>query len=80
MPRPHMVRHNIEQNFHLLLVRRRNQFLIIPQRPQVRIDRIQIHRPVTVVILRGPILHHRREPNRRHAEILQIRQVLAHPA
>ena len=42
----------------------------------MRIHRIQIHGAVPVVILRRAILHHRREPHSRYAEVLQVGQMI----
>ena len=80
MQRPDVIRHSIEKNLHFLFVRCRHKALIIPQRTQVRIHRVQIHRAVPVVILRRPILHHRREPQSCDAKLLQIRQMILDPA
>src|SRR5205814_10564180 len=52
MERPDVVWDGIEENLHLLFVRCHDQVLIILQRTQVRVDGIQIHSAVPVIILR----------------------------
>ncbi len=47
----HVIRHEIEKNLHALLVRFRDEFLIVLNRSKMRIDRVQIHRAITVIIL-----------------------------
>jgi hypothetical protein len=53
---PNVVRHNVENYFHALLMRCGYEILIIPQVSEVRLDRVQIYSAVSVVILARAIL------------------------
>ena len=53
----HMVRCYVEENFHVFFVRGLHKLLVFLQRSEVRINRIQIDRTITVRILGRSILH-----------------------
>ena len=80
MFRSDVIRHNVKKNLHPLLVRGCDEFHIILQRSQMCIDGIEVHGAVSVVVLCGSIFHDRCEPERGHAKILQIGQVILNPA
>ncbi len=61
------------------LMSRGHQVLNVVHGAEVILDRILIDRAITVIVGGGVIvLVERRQPERGHAEILQIRQVLLH--
>ncbi len=56
----HMIRNGVKQNLHSLLVRGCDEVLIILQGSEVWIDGVEVHSPVTVIVLRSAIFHDRR--------------------
>ena len=71
-----MVRDNIEENLHPLLVRRGDEFLIFAKRSQMRVDRVEIDGSIAVIVLRRAILDDGREPKSGDAEISQIAKMI----
>src|SRR5271165_6547822 len=70
MQRTDMVRHDVEKNLHLLLMRSSDKFAIVVERPEMWLHSVEIHSSVTVVILCRAILYNRREPKCRDSQIL----------
>ena len=71
--------HKIDQDPHSKLVRVGNEVLILAHRAHVIVDRIEIHRMITVIIRIG-ILPYRPQPDCRDAEVVQVLQVLPNAA
>ena len=57
MFRADMIRNDVENNLHSLLVRSRDQILIILQCPEMWVHGIKVHGAVPVIVLRSPVLH-----------------------
>src|SRR5438034_4965340 len=76
----HMIRNDVEQNLHALLVRGGHQLLVVAQCAEMLLHAVQIHRTVTVIVLRPTILQDRRKPHRGYSKILQVWQMLAKPS
>ncbi len=74
-----MIRHRIQHQLHPARMQRRRQRLQILQRPIVLIHAIQVRSPIPVITATLVILIHRSSPHRRHAQLLQIIQMLLNP-
>jgi hypothetical protein len=86
--RPRVIRHLILNHFDPLAVRGIHQLAELRQRPKVLLDAIVVDRAVAVIIRDGlavgsfalvqmvDVVIHRVEPDGRHAQVLQIRQVI----
>ena len=57
MFRADMIRNDVENNLHSLLVRSRDQILIILQCPEMWVHGIDVHGAVPVIVLPSPVLH-----------------------
>src|SRR5215470_2806540 len=77
MARADVIGKGVKENFHFALVSGGDEFFVIVERAEMRIDGIEIHRAVTVVILCGAIFYDGREPESGNAEILEIFQMIA---
>src|SRR5215469_8645967 len=75
MQRPDMVRYRIKKHLHVLLVRCLHKFLIIPQRPEMGINRVQVHCAIAVVIPRRAIFQDGGKPDGCYTEFLYVWQV-----
>src|SRR5260370_42455414 len=71
-----VVRHDVEENLHSLLVRRCDQVLIAFERTEVWINGVQVNGSVYVIILRSAVFHDGSKPKRGHAEIFQVREMV----
>ena len=80
MARPDVIRHGVEEKFHVLLAQCRGQFFVIGKPAEMRINGVQIRRAVAVIILLRSIFHNGREPQRGHAKFLEIRDMIANSA
>src|SRR5882762_1658949 len=80
MFRADMIWNDVKKNLHSLLVCRGDQILIILQRAEMRLDRIQVNSAVPVIVLRGSVRHNGCEPECGDTEILQIWQMILNPA
>src|SRR5260221_5550277 len=75
-----VVGHRIEEKLHALMVQLGSQILIIGETAEMRVDRVKIHGTVTVVILFAAIFYYGREPKPIHAQVCEIRNVIADTA
>src|SRR5208337_1309289 len=74
-----MVGDSIEEHFYVFFMRGLHKLLVFLQRSEVRINRIQIDRAITLRILGRPILQNRCELQRSHPKLLEVPQVIANP-
>src|SRR6202022_2400754 len=71
-----VVGNNVEQHFHFFLLSGGDELLIVRERAQMGINRVEVCCAITVIILRGIVFHDGREPKSCYAELFEIRQAI----
>src|SRR5262249_34559254 len=72
-----VIGNGVEEDFHSPLVRGGDEFFVIVERAQMRIDSEEVNGAVAVVIIGRAVFHDWREPESCDAEILEIVEMIA---